>query len=158
MASASDSNSVPVKSVGSFTATADPGLGLARVAIFIMRFLGFAGSERALGSEIGGGAEAETTGSGARVIATEGARRGFTGTGTGTGAGLATAGALFFPNNPLTTVTTGSAELGFMSNCSASNVGKLASAPVAFLIGIFEKLFPFGFFGCSACGRGTSDI
>jgi hypothetical protein len=45
-----------------------------------------------------------------------------------------------------------------MSNCSASNVGKLASASVAFLIGIFEKLFAFGFFGCSACGRGTSDI
>ena len=73
-------------------------------------------------------------------------------------AGLETAGALFFPNNPLTTVTTGSAELGFISNCSESNVGKLASASVAFLIGIFEKLFAFGFLGCSACGRGTSDI
>ena len=157
---------MPLKSVGSFTATADPGLGPgARVAIFIMRFLGFAGSEAAragagaLGSE-GAGAK----GSGARVIATEGpateaAAAAATGTGTGAmAAGLATAGALFFPNNPLTTVTTGSAELGFISNCSASNVGKLASASVAFLIGIFEKLFAFGFLGCSACGRGTSDI
>ena len=153
---------MPLKSVGSFTATADPGLGPgARVAIFIMRFLGFAGSEAAragagaLGSE-GAGAK----GSGARVIATEGpATEAAAATGTGAmAAGLETAGALFFPNNPLTTVTTGSAELGFISNCSASNVGKLASASVAFLIGIFEKLFAFGFLGCSACGRGTSDI
>ena len=56
---------MPLKSVGSFTATADPGLGPgARVAIFIMRFLGCAG---ALGSERAG-----ARGSGARVIATEG--------------------------------------------------------------------------------------
>ena len=149
MASASDSNSVPVKSVGSFTATADPGLGLARVAIFIMRFLGCAGS--------GGAATA-----GSRATATAGSEAA-TGLARAATAGLARAAtglaraALFFPNNPLTTVI-GSAELGFISNCSASNVAKLASAPVAFLIGIFEKLFPFGFFGCSACGRGMSDI
>ena len=153
---------MPLKSVGSFTATADPGLGPgARVAIFIMRFLGFAGSEAARAGALGS-ERAGARGSGARVIATEGpATEAAAATGA-MAAGLATAteiaGALFFPNNPLTTVTTGSAELGFISNCSASNVGKLASASVAFLIGIFEKLFAFGFFGCSACGRGTSDI
>ena len=63
---------MPLKSVGSFTATADPGLGPgARVAIFIMRFLGFAGSEAARAGALGS-ERAGARGSGARVIATEG--------------------------------------------------------------------------------------
>ena len=75
---------------------------------------------------------------------------------------FACACAFFDPENkPRTTVTgsgTGSAELGFISRRSASKAGKAASASVAFLIAIFVNFFAAGFFACSTCGRGASDI